>query len=425
MHYSKMLISTSRERPAKTEALSHSLSIMAGLVSPVASGFYTFSPMGQRVVNRIESVVRKTMDDFGALEIAMPIMQPASLWEQSGRFATYGREMMQLNDRNGHTFFLAPTQEEMAVTFVKEMLVSYRQLPVTIYQIGEKFRDEKRPRNGIIRTKEFLMKDAYSFDKDTEGLERSYKKMRDAYVHLFNQFNLKCVSVSAKTGEIGGQSSEEFMAFSPTGEDAVTWCMKCNIASKTVEGMHYDDLSCKQCDGKIETYNAIEVGHVFKLGTRYSVPFGLAYQGGDGETKHIEMGCYGLGITRVMAAIIEQNNDDKGIIWPIAVSPFQIAIIPTNITSTEIMMVSEKVHDMLESSGFAVILDDRELSGGTKFKDADLLGFPYKLIVGERSLKEGKLEIEARRDASKTVIQIGSGDYKGKILDVVSALIRS
>jgi prolyl-tRNA synthetase len=424
MLYSKMLSSTSKEKPAGTEAVSHSLSIMAGLVSPVASGFYTFSPMGQRVINKIESLVRKAMDDSGALEIAMPTMQPAALWKQSGRFETYGKEMMQLNDREGRTFFLAPTQEEAAVSFVKDRLNSYKQLPVTVYQIGKKFRDEKRPRNGIIRAKEFLMKDAYSFDKDLDGLDKSYTVMRGVYTGLFNTFSLKYATVSAETGEMGGRFSEEFMAFSPTGEDTIARCVKCNMAEKPQE-LQREELVCKQCNGKLEICNAIEIGHIFKLGTRYSVPFDLTYQSEEGQKKQVEMGCYGIGITRMMAAIIEQNNDAKGIIWPVSVAPFQFAVIPISLDNAAIRAASEWVERTLRASGYDVILDDRDLSGGKKFKDADLLGFPYKIIIGERGLRDGKVEIEIRRDDTKTMVPIGTDSRSGQFLEAIETLMRA
>ena len=413
-----MLISTSKEKPAGTEAQSHSLSIMAGLIYPGTSGFYTFSPLGQKVLNKINRVIRKGMDETGALEISLPILEPATLWEQSGRTGTYGKEMFQLTDREGRVFFLAPTQEEMVVAFVKDHLQSYRQLPVTVYQISEKFRDEKRPRHGLLRTKEFGMKDAYSFDRDVEGLNQSYQTMRGAYVKILNTFGLKYAAISAASGEMGGRSSEEFMAFSKHGEDFILTCNNCGNVDRaagseldkgnidrTVESER-DKAACEKCGHKMELGGAMEVGHIFKLGTRYSLPLKLTYINEHGEVNPVEMGCYGIGTTRMISAIIEQHHDQKGIIWPLSVAPFEVAIVPVDYFDEKVRRISDKLHDSITASGVEVILDDRELSAGRKFKDADLIGIPIKVIVSQRNIANNSVEIESRSNGSKTMVNV-------------------
>ncbi len=400
-----MLITTRRERPADTEAPSHYLSLMASLLSPVAAGLYTFSPLGQKILNKIEGIVHKHMRESGALEISMPILQPSSLWKKSGRWEIYGEEMLKVTNRDGQQFCLAPTQEEVIVSFVKEHLQSYKQLPITLYQIGKKFRDEKRPRHGVLRTREFTMKDAYSFDLDEQGVENSYTSMRNAYIKIFQEMGLRFIPVPASTDEMGGEGSEEFLAFSEYGEDRFLSCDNCGYSVKS-DDFKSEDNKCVQCNHEMSQNTGIEIGHIFKLGRRYTEPLNLTYLDRDGNNKYVEMGCYGIGISRALAPIIEQNHDDRGIIWPVSVSPFEFVIIPVNYLDTSQKEVANNIYQYLKLDSRDVILDDRELSAGIKFRDADLLGFPYKLVIGPRSLQESKVELESRRTKSKVLTSL-------------------
>lgn len=390
MKFSKSFIFTEKATSGETESISHDLSLRAGLVWQVAAGHYDFLPLGARVLRNIERIVREEMEAAGALEVVLPIVQPAELWQESGRWDVYGEEMFKLTNRSGRQFCLGPTHEEIMVELVRGKIESYKSLPFTLFQIGRKFRDELRARSGLLRCKEFLMKDAYSFDATEDGLSESYQLMREAYIRILDRTGISAIPVSAATGEMGGQSSEEFMAPSPAGEDGFVIDgegipRKANEA--TVEG------------GNVET--AIEVGHIFDLGTRYSEPMGLLYTDRDGHRKPIVMGCYGIGISRMLAAIVEQHHDDKGIIWPRETAPFETVIIPIAYHDPEIREQSDGLYAELQRLGVSVLLDDRDASGGAKLRDADLLGMPKKVIVGKRSISDGLFELENRTDSQK------------------------
>ena len=549
MKVSEMFMATQREIPADAEIPSHQLMLRAGLIRKMSSGIYAYMPMGFKVYKNVEKVIREEMDRAGAQELIMPALLPAEAYQASGRWEKFGPEMFRLTDRGGRSFCLGPTHEEPFTEAVRDSIRSYKQLPVTLYQIQHKYRDEKRPRFGVIRAREFVMKDAYSFDVDEAGLDISYKKMYDAYRAIFDRLGLDYTIVDADSGAMGGSGSQEFMVKSEVGEDAICFCDDCGYAAneekagwtrpapetaeelaiekihtpdvKTIEelcgylncgpeafvktilynidgkfvaamcrgdrdinetklgnlydatemelaafadvemitgakvgfagpvglkqkidivvdpevtGMknfvvgacesdyHFKNVNigrdfeadkvaditnakegdiCPKCGkGKLGMARGVEVGHIFKLGTKYSDALGCIYLDNNGKEHSMVMGCYGIGVSRVLAAIIEQYHDDDGIIWPSIVAPYKIIVVPTKANDEEIMSVANKIYDDLTASGCEVLIDDRNERPGVKFKDADLLGIPLRITVGRRA-GEGIVEVK-RRDSSDT-----------------------
>lgn len=548
MRVSELFLATQREIPADAEIPSHRLMLRAGLIRKMASGVYSFMPMGYRTYRKVEAVIREEMDKAGAQELIMPALLPAEAYQGSGRWEKFGPEMFRLTDRGGRSFCLGPTHEEPFTEAVRDSIRSYKQLPVTLYQIQHKYRDEKRPRFGVIRAREFVMKDAYSFDVDEAGLDISYKKMYDAYRAIFDRLGLDYTIVDADSGAMGGSGSQEFMVKSEVGEDAICFCDECGYAAneekagwtrgeaetaaeleiekihtpdvKTIEelcgylncgpeafvktilynidgkfvaamcrgdrdinetklgnlydatemelaafadvemitgakvgfagpvnlkqkvdivvdpevaGMknfvvgacetdyHFKNVNigrdftadktaditnakagdiCPKCGkGKLGMARGVEVGHIFKLGTKYSDALGCVYLDNNGKEHSMVMGCYGIGVSRVLAAIIEQYHDDDGIIWPSIVAPYKVIVVPTKANDEEIMGVAEKIYGDLTAAGCEVLIDDRNERPGVKFKDADLLGIPLRITVGRRA-GEGIVEVK-RRDSSE------------------------
>ncbi len=544
MRWSQTLIPTLRNAPKDAEAASHILGIRAGLVRQLSSGVYTYLPLGFRVLSKIIAIIREEMSAAGAEEILMPALHPADLWKKSGRYETLGEDKIAFKNRSGHEFVLGPTHEEVVTDLVGGNITSFRQLPVTLFQIQTKFRDEARPRFGIIRTKEFIMKDAYSFDRDHEGLDVSYHKMSDAYRRIFNRCGLKFEIVKADTGMMGGNMSQEFMVECPYGEDRVASskggylasmdiaereepkaptpapvssapeifdtpelrtineishrfkiapgaivktliyladekpiaalvsgdseinesklrklirCKELVLApSKTIEevtgapvgfagpvGMkipiyadwdiramsdfvtganqkdkHFKNVNLnrdfqvsffgdirnvKEGDpapdgsGPLRLTTTMEIGHIFKLGTRYSVSMGAEFVDESGKKHPAIMGCYGIGVNRILASAIEQNHDDKGIKWPRSIAPFDVHLITVNQKDPATAEMADKVHQALEAQRYEVLYDDRDERAGVKFADADLVGIPTQIVIGERNLKEGLVEIKSRR----------------------------
>lgn len=543
MRASRYLISTTREFPREAEYISHKLMLKAGLIKKVAAGIYSFFPLGYRVLAKISSIVREEMDNFGAQELLLPFMQPARLWKKSGRWTEYGDELIRFQDRKRTEFILGPTHEEIITELVKKEITSYKQLPLTLYQIQIKFRDEQRPRGGVIRAREFLMKDAYSFCQDKRALELNYEEMKKVYEKIFSRCSLNYKIVEASPGAMGGEKSEEFIALSDSGEDRLVECKKCgylakmemaesleteerekeelkeikevytpqvrsieelckflNISpAKTIKTILYEtekepvavlvrgdhqineekikklmkvtrvniieenlvkemtgieagflgpvefdkfklivdnaiirgrnfvtggnkkdihlvnvnperdfkpdivgDIrfplandKCPFCKNRIEIKRGIELAHLFQLGQRYSQRLGAFFLNKKGKKETLEMGCYGIGISRLPAVIIEQNHDKKGIIWPKKIAPFQVAIVSTN---QETLKIAERVYHKLNEAGIETLWDDRELRAGVKFQDIDLIGIPFKLIIGNTFLKERKIEIKERRE---------------------------
>jgi prolyl-tRNA synthetase len=554
MRLSRFFLSTLKEAPAEAELASHRLMLRTGMIKRLAAGIYTWMPLGLRVLRKVEAIVRAEMNRAGAIELLMPVVQPGELWQESGRWDKYGPELLRLKDRHRRDFVLQPTSEEVITDIARKELKSYRQLPVNFYHIQTKFRDEIRPRFGVMRSREFVMKDAYSFDPDRDGMLRSYQAMYDAYARIFTRLGLTFRPVAADTGPIGGSASHEFQVLAESGEDAIAWCpssdyaanvelaealapaahraapgealakvptpgkatceevaallglplgrtVKCImlhaqdrvwmlllrgdhslnevkvskvpglegfrwasdaeilaatgcapgylgpvgipsdmplLADRTVALMsdfvcganevdyHLRGVNfgrdCREPDqvedlrnvvagdpspdgrGTLEIVRGIEVGHVFALGTVYSQALGATFLDVDGRPHLMEMGCYGIGISRIVAAAIEQNNDERGIVWPEAMAPFTVAIAPIGYDRSEpVRATADRLHDELADAGIEVLLDDRGERPGVMFADLELIGIPHRVTVGERGLAKGEVEYQGRRDTSPTL----------------------
>ena len=367
MKWSEGFIPTLKEVPKEAETISHKLMLKAGLISKVASGVYAYLPTGLKVLRKIGNIVREEMDKTGGCELLLPALQPEALWKESGRIELLGKDMINFIDRHRRKMFLGPTHEEIIIDVVRKRVHSWKELPLVLYQIQTKFRDEVRPRFGVVRAREFLMKDAYSFDVDRDGLEKNYEKMKDAYECIFNRCGIKCRIQEADSGVMGGKFSQEFVA----------------------EGENRE----------------LEVGHIFKLGDEYSKKLKLLFLDQNGETKPMIMGCYGIGISRLMAAVIEGNYDREGIIWPFSVSPYSVLLLPMSMEEKDIKETTENLYHSLQKNGIDVIMDDRKVSPGVKFKDGDLLGIPLRIVVG-KSLKEGKIELKLRREEKTELVKV-------------------
>jgi prolyl-tRNA synthetase len=559
MRASRFFISTLKEAPSDAEIVSHKLMMRAGMIKRLGSGIYTYMPVGLRVIRKVEAIIREEMNKAGAIELLMPVVQPAELWQETGRWDKMGPELMRVKDRHGRDYAIQPTSEEVVTDVVRSELKSYRQLPINFYHIQTKFRDERRPRFGLMRGREFTMKDAYSFDRDVEGMQKSYQAMFAAYQQIFTRFGLRFRAVAADNGAIGGTGSHEFHVIASTGEDALVYCpssdyaanmeaaealplagerapaaealsktptpgkTKCEdvsqmlglplsrtvksialtveqeegkrenwllllrgdhelnevkvskvpglatfrfateaeiveaygtvpgylgpinakqpikvVADRTVANMadfvcganeadfHYTGANWGRDvaepvvadlrnvvegdaspDGKgvLAIERGIEVGHVFQLGTAYSAAMQATYLDEAGKPAPLQMGCYGIGVTRILGAAIEQNFDDKGIIWPDSIAPFEVVLCPMGMDRSELVKEqTNKLYDQLVAAGIDVIVDDRGLRPGAMFADWELIGVPHRVVVGERGLKEGNLEYQGRRDAEATAV---------------------
>ena len=553
MKMTNLYAPTLREVPAEAEVPSHQLMLRAGMIRKAAGGVYSYLPLAWRTLRKIEQIVREEMDAKGGQEIAMPIVQPAEIWQQTGRWDVYGDEMFRLKDRHQRDFCLGPTHEEMVTTLVKQDVRSYRQLPLLVYQIQNKYRDEIRPRFGLMRGREFIMKDLYSFDRDTAGLEISYKKMYDAYSQIFSRCGLEFRPVEADPGAIGGSGTHEFMVIADSGEAAIAYCDGCDFAAnvekaellpltsvaeaekpletvatpgkKTINDVagylslsadrlikslafitekgpvlalirgdhevneiklanllnvlqlemagekeiqsqfhsepgyigpvgltnvtivadasvmnlhnavcganeadrhftnvlprrdikptHVADIRliregdpCPRCSSPVKTARGIEVGQVFKLHTKYSQALDATYLDENGQEQLMVMGCYGVGVSRTMAAAIEQHHDADGIIWPASIAPYQVVIVPINTKDEPQMTMAEQIYRELSAVGVEVVLDDREERSGVKFKDADLIGYPLRITVGPKALKENCVELKVRRTKESLLLPL-------------------
>jgi prolyl-tRNA synthetase len=554
MRYSRLLIPTLKETPAEAEAASHILLFRAGMIRKLASGIYDYLPLGLRVLRKVEQIVREEMNRAGAQEVLLPAVQPAELWQESGRWQVYGKELLRFKDRHGRDCCFGPTHEEVITDVVRREVHSYRQLPLNLYQIQVKFRDEIRPRFGLIRGREFIMKDAYSFDVDEAGAELTYGAMYEAYSRIFQRCGLTFKAVEADTGPIGGSFSHEFMVLADTGEDLLASCNSCAYAAnlekaevpapvnnpgspprestqlvatpgvRTVEevahflqvqpqdivktliyetdqgpvavlirgdhevnevkvrnllgvtdlilaspgrvkeltgaevgfsgplglgipvyadqavaaltamvtGANKDDHHftgvhpqrdlqitriadlrqvteqdpCPRCGAALTLLKGIEVGHIFKLGLKYSQALNAAFLDAEGEEQYIFMGCYGIGVSRIVAAAIEQGHDADGIIWPVALAPFQVGLVPINMNDQATRETADRLHDQMEAAGIEVLLDDRDERPGVKFKDMDLLGLPLRVVVGPKTLAAGQAEVRHRRTQNLTLVNV-------------------
>ena len=399
MQLSKYPLITYKETPVDAELTSHQLMLRAGLIKKLASGLFSWMPIGLKVLRKIEHIVREEMDRSGAYEVSMPAIQPADLWQETGRWEAYGDLLLKMEDRQGRLFCFGPTHEEVITDIVRNELKTYRQMPVNFYQIQTKFRDEIRPRFGVMRAREFLMKDAYSFHLDQPSLDLEYENMGATYNTIFTRLELDFRKVRADSGEIGGSLSHEYHVLADSGEDEIGYCDEEDYAANVemIEG------NTAPNGGKLSFTRGIEVGHIFQLGDKYSKSMNCTVLNDKGDSIYPLMGCYGIGISRIMASSIEQNHDESGIIWPEPLAPFQIIIVALNKNTEDTTLTkSRKIYHQLKESGYEVLLDDRNERAGVKFADADLLGIPKRLIVSERGLDNQTIELNFRDEKNKS-----------------------
>ena len=399
MKYTQSGITTTKDTPNDAEIISHKLMIKSGMIKKLASGLYTWMPLGLRILKKIENIIREKMNDTNALEILMPAIQPSELWKETGRWEKYGPELLRLTDRHEREFCFGPTHEEIITDIVRNEIKSYKQLPIIYYQIQTKFRDEIRPRFGVMRAREFLMKDAYSFHESEACLNKTYEIMFDTYKRIFEEIGFEYKVVVADNGQIGGSESHEFHVIADNGEDELIFSDKSDYAINAElfpEPPKEGDVS-PDGSGKVKIKRGIEVGHIFKLGKNYSHAMNANISNKENKNITITMGCYGIGVSRIAAAAIEQSHDDKGIIWPKSITPFHIVIISIGYSKNEkIKGYSDDVYQKLMACGVDVLLDDRDISPGIMFSDSDLIGVPYKIIVGKQYLENKNLEIKER-----------------------------
>ena len=413
MLFSKLVLPTLKEAPQEAEIISHRLMLRAGMIRKVASGVYTWLPLGLKVLKKVEEIVRSEMNKSGAQEVLMPMVQPKEIWDETHRWEKMGKELLRIQDRHERDFCLGPTHEEVITDLIRNTIKSYKELPINTYQIQTKFRDEIRPRYGVMRSREFLMKDAYSFGVDEESLDKSYIEMRNTYKKILEKIGLEYKIVKADSGAIGGDASEEFHVLAENGEDTIAISSNSEFAINTElllkDGEDIASLEGKKApdgNGTIQIKKGIEVGHIFKLGTVYSENMGATVQTKDGKSISLQMGCYGIGVSRIVAASIEQNNDDKGIVWPAAIAPFDVNIIPIGYEKNkEIEDASNKLYQELLNQGYDVLLDDRKAGFGSKIKDSELVGIPINIILGNKFLDDGSIELRTR-DGQESVSNI-------------------
>ena len=412
MYFSKLFVPTTRQDPSDAELISHKLMVRSGMIKKTAAGIYNWLPLGYKVLKKVENIVRKNLDNFGAQEILMPMVQPAELWKESLRFDQYGKELLKFKDRSDRDFVLGPTHEEVICEIFRSYPISYKELPINLYQIQTKFRDEIRPRFGVMRCREFLMKDAYSFDIDEKGMEKSYENMKDAYVSIFNDIGLDYRIVKADAGNIGGDVSEEFHIIADSGEDLLAISDSSDFAAN-VEVLEYekdpselDGEPSPDGKGKLMIKRGIEVGHIFQLGQKYSEKMSVSIKDSSGKGIDVFMGCYGVGVSRIVAAAIEQNHDDKGIIWPYAIAPFHVNVICLDPKKEEVLKECESVYQIIKDAGHDVLLDDRDIRAGQKFTDNEILGIPYSIVIGPKNFSKNSFEFVSRKTNEKLDLNI-------------------
>ena len=429
MRLSRFFLPILRETPKEAEIVSHRLMLRAGMMRQEAAGIYAFLPLGLRVLNKINAIVREEQNRSGAIELLMPTIQSAELWRESGRYEAYGKEMLRIKDRHNREMLYGPTNEEMITDIFRSYVRSYRDLPLNLYHIQWKFRDEVRPRFGLMRGREFLMKDAYSFDLDQAGARHSYNKMFVAYLRTFSRMGLKAIPMVAETGPIGGNLSHEFIILASTGESEV-YCHKDYLDFEVPpETVDFDDVKSLQStvdrwtslyaatsekhdeaafadlpEGVGVSARGIEVGHIFYFGTKYSEPMKAVVTGPDGTEKPVHMGSYGIGPSRLVAAIIEAFHDDAGIKWPEAVAPFRVAILNLKQGDAVVDAACEKLYNGLQARGIDTLYHDLDERPGSKFATADLIGIPYQVLVGPKGLAAGQLELKKRADGNREML---------------------
>ena len=418
MFWSKVFLPTLKDTPQDAEVISHQLMLRSGMIRRVTSGIYTWLPIGLKVLKKVENIVRQEMDATGAQEVLMPMVQPKELWEETQRWEKMGPELLRIQDRHERDFCLGPTHEEVITDLIRNNLKSYKELPLNLYQIQTKFRDEVRPRYGVMRGREFLMKDSYSFNLNEESLNESYLAMKEAYKKILYRLGLKFKIVKADSGAIGGDASEEFHVLADNGEDTIAVSDSSDFAINTEllleEGEDLESLQGKPSpDGKgvIQIKKGIEVGHIFQLGKVYTDAMKANVLDNEGKAKNLFMGCYGIGVSRLVAAAIEQNNDEKGIIWPEAMAPFEVNIVAIGFDKDKkIAKAATDLYNELSSMGYEVMLDDRKDGYGIKMKDAELIGIPINVIIGKQYLQNNEIELK-HRDGQSSI---------GKIEDITT-----
>ena len=410
MFWSKVFIPTLKDSPQDAEVISHQLMLRAGMIRKVSSGIYTWLPLGLKVLRKIENIVREEMDQSGAQEVLMPMVHPKELWEETKRWEKMGPELLRFKDRHDRDFCLGPTHEEVITDLVRNNVKSYKELPLNIYQIQTKFRDEIRPRYGVMRGREFLMKDSYSFNIDEVSLQETYLLMRNTYKKILERIGLEYKIVKADSGAIGGDASEEFHVLAENGEDTIAISDASEFAINTElllnEGEDISSLEGKPSpdgNGVIEIKKGIEVGHIFQLGKIYTELMKVNVLNQEGRAVDLFMGCYGIGVSRLVAAAIEQNNDDKGILWPESIAPYEVNIVAIGYAKeSKIAEAANNLSEQLKSMGYEVIVDDRKDGYGTKMKDAELIGIPVNIVIGNRFIESGEVELKHRNGQSST-----------------------
>jgi prolyl-tRNA synthetase len=431
MRLSRYFLPTLRETPKEAEIVSHRLMLRAGMIRQEAAGIYAWLPLGLRVLNKVNAIVREEQNRSGAIELLMPTIQSADLWRESGRYDAYGKEMLRIQDRHEREMLFGPTNEEMITEIFRGYVRSYKDLPLNLYHIQWKFRDEVRPRFGVMRSREFLMKDAYSFDLDQAGAVHSYNKMFVAYLRTFARMGLKAIPMRADTGPIGGNLSHEFIILASTGESEVfchadylnfdippvdtnfddvpglqstvdKWTSLYAATSEMHDAAAFDTVAA---DKKMSA-RGIEVGHIFYFGTKYSEPMGAKVMGPDGQERPVHMGSYGIGPSRLIAAIIEASHDENGIIWPEAVAPFDVAILNLKAGDSTTDGACERLYRELSAAGRDVLYDDRDERPGGKFATADLIGVPWQVLIGPKGLAEGRVELKRRATGEREMLSL-------------------
>ena len=430
MRLSKYFLPTLKENPAEAQIVSHRLMLRAGMIRQEAAGIYAWLPLGKRVLAKIEKIVREEMDRAGAIEILMPTLQPADLWKETGRYDAYGPEMLRITDRHERELIYGPTNEDMVTEIFRAAVKSYKALPINLYHIQWKFRDEVRPRFGLMRGREFLMKDAYSFDIDKDAARRSYNKMYVSYLRAFSRMGLKTIPMRAETGPIGGDLSHEFIVLADTGESGV-FCHKdlldmpippadidydsdlepivrqrTNLYAATEDVHDAARFEVEVPEDKRLSARGIEVGQIFYFGTKYSVPMNAVVTGPDGKDVPVEGGSYGIGVSRLVGAIIEASHDDAGIVWPDSIAPFDVGLINLKSGDAAVDEAAADIYRKLTAAGLDVLYDDRNERAGGKFADMDLIGLPWQLVVGPRGLANGVVELKRRATGERTELAV-------------------
>jgi prolyl-tRNA synthetase len=424
MRLSRYFLPVMKESPADAQIISHKLMLRAGLVRQTAAGIYAWLPLGNRVLQKIAQIVREEQDRAGAIELLMPTLQSADLWRQSGRYDAYGPEMLRITDRHDREMLYGPTNEEMITSIFRDAARSYRDLPRTLYHIQWKFRDEVRPRFGVMRGREFLMKDAYSFDMDEAGARHSYNRMFVAYLNTFARMGLRAIPMQADTGPIGGDLSHEFIVLAPIGESDVfyhsNWERPAELAAvdfDDVSGLQAivggytadyaatdekrDEAREAEAGAELRQSRGVEVGHIFYFGTKYSASMGLKIQAADGSEVIPHMGSYGVGVSRLMGAIIEASHDERGIIWPDVVAPFAVGLINMRADDAACSAAADALYRQLQDAGVEVLYDDRDERGGAKFATMDLIGLPWQIVIGPKGLEKGVVELKRRASGER------------------------